>query len=107
MIPLLTDENVRASIIRALLQERPGLNLVRVDEVGLRATDDRKILAWAAERGRVLLTHDRKTITHHAYQRVRNHEEIAGVIVLDDRAPPDDLVPEILRALEGGPAEQF
>lgn len=107
MIPLLTDENVRASIIRALLQQRPELDLVRVDEVGLRSTDDPLILAWAAERGRVLLTHDRRTMTRHAYERVRNQQEMPGVIVLDDRVSPGDLVPEILRAVEHESPEQL
>jgi predicted nuclease of predicted toxin-antitoxin system len=100
MIPLLTDENVRASIIRALLQSRPELDLVRVGEVGLRATEDPLILEWAAEHGRVLLTHDRQTMTHHAYQRIRDQQEMIGVIVLDDQASPGELVPEILRAVE-------
>lgn len=100
MIPLLTDENVRGSIIRALLQHRPELDLLRVGEVGLRATEDPMILEWAAEHGRVLLTHDRQTMTYYAYQRMRSQQEMPGVIVLDDRASPGNLVPDILHAVE-------
>ncbi|PSQ95703.1 MAG: hypothetical protein BRD55_08680 [Bacteroidetes bacterium SW_9_63_38] len=107
MIPLLTDENVRASIIRALLQERPELDLVRVGEVGLRATEDPLILDWAAEHGCVLLTHDRQTMTDYAYQRMRNQQETPGVIVLDDQASPGDLVPDLLHAVEESSPEHL
>jgi predicted nuclease of predicted toxin-antitoxin system len=38
------------------------LDLVRVQEVGLRTADDPDILEWAAAQGRVLVTRDRDTM---------------------------------------------
>jgi hypothetical protein len=37
-----------------LLAERPGLDLVRVRDVGLRNAEDPDILAWAASEGRIV-----------------------------------------------------
>ena len=46
-------------ILPCLLWE-PTLDIVRVQDVGLRTASDPDILAWAASEGRILLTHDRK-----------------------------------------------
>ena len=46
MPQFLTDENFDRRILRGLLRQRPELNIVRVQDVNLRSTDDRIILEW-------------------------------------------------------------
>ncbi len=65
---LLTDENFNGSILRGLMRRLPGLDIVRVQDVGLIHADDPIILEWAANEGRILLTHDVATITVYAYE---------------------------------------
>lgn len=48
MLSLLSDENFNSDIIRELLLRQPNLDLLRVQDVGLREVDDPAILAWAA-----------------------------------------------------------
>lgn len=67
MLKLLSDENFNADILRGIFRQRPGLDLVRVQDVGLNNKPDTDILAWAAVEGRILLTYDRDTIPLHAY----------------------------------------
>jgi hypothetical protein len=45
------------------------------------------VLEWAAQEGRVLLTHDVATITHHAYERVRAGKPMPGVFEVDRGLP--------------------
>ena len=66
----LTDENFNGAILRGLMRRLPTLDVIRVQDVGLRNTDDPIILEWAANEGRILLTHDVATITMYAYERV-------------------------------------
>lgn len=66
--------------MRALLERMPGLDVVRVREVGLARAADPDVLAWAATEGRVLLTHDRDTMPGHAYERVRTGLPMPGVV---------------------------
>lgn len=66
----LTDENFEGAIYRGLLRRKPDIDLVRVQDVGLSEADDPTILAWADKEGRVLLTHDRRTMPRYAYQRI-------------------------------------
>ena len=71
MLRLAADENFNNDIVRGLLRREPGLDIVRIQDVGLSGADDPTVLEWAAQEGRVLLTHDVTTITRHAYERVK------------------------------------
>src|SRR5260370_5248985 len=48
-------------------RRRADLDVVRVQDIGLNATPDPDILAWAAVEGRILLTHDRDTMASKAF----------------------------------------
>lgn len=87
MLSLLSDENFNGDIVRGLFLRHPNLDLLRVQDVGLRQSNDPAILAWAAANNRILLTHDRATIPDFAYKRLVNEEEMAGVFVVNNRMP--------------------
>ena len=48
----------------------------------MRSAPDPRVLAWAASEERILLTHDRQTMRWFAYERVRNGEQMPGVLLL-------------------------
>jgi hypothetical protein len=85
----LADENFNNDIIRGVRRRAPLIDLVRVQDVGLRGTDDETVLRWASEQDRVLLTHDVATLTKHALERITRGERMPGVF-------------EVLRALRCG-----
>jgi len=58
-----------------------------VQDVGLRHTPDPDILAWAAAEGRIVLTHDRNTMTGFASARVNAGQPMPGLVVVDQQAP--------------------
>ena len=63
MLRFLTDEDFDGRLTSALLARVPGLDLVRSQDTGLMHTPDPDILAWAGGEGRIVLTHDRNTMT--------------------------------------------
>ncbi|MGV2391344.1 MAG UNVERIFIED_CONTAM: DUF5615 family PIN-like protein [Microcystis novacekii LVE1205-3] len=79
-VRLLTDENFNGAILRGLVRRLPELDIIRVQDVGLMNTDDPDILEWAANEGRILLTHDVATITMYAYNRVNQGLPMTGVV---------------------------
>ena len=87
MLHFLTDEDFDGRLSSALLTRVPGLDLVRVQDVGLMHTPDPDILAWAAAQGRIVLTHDRNTMTGFAIARVSAGQLMAGLFVVDRQAP--------------------
>lgn len=96
MLRLLADENFNGDIVRGLLLRQPNLDLVRVQDAGLAGADDPDVLAWAAENNRIVLTHDRATMSDYAYERVAAGEAMAGVFILNDRFPVGRAIEEIL-----------
>jgi predicted nuclease of predicted toxin-antitoxin system len=98
MLRLVSDENFNGEIVRGLLRRQPDLDLVRIQDVGLLGAEDPAILAWAASEGRVLLTHDRRTIPSFAYERTRQGEPMTGVFLVDDQAPVGQMIEELLVA---------
>lgn len=100
MLRLLADENFNGDIVRGLLLRRPDLDLVRVQDVGLRNAEDPDILAWAADNNRIVLTHDRATMADFAYERVVAGEPMPGVFVINDRFPIGAAIHEIVLMIE-------
>ena len=71
MLQFLADENFHGAIVRGLSRRCPGLDIVRAQDEGLSGSPDPALLTWAAERGRLVLTHDVSTLTSYAWERVR------------------------------------
>jgi len=100
MLSLLADENLDGNIVRGLLRRLPGLDLVRVQDVGLRGHNDPEVLAWAGLQGRILVTHDVETITCFAYDRLAGGLPMPGVIEILATAPVGQCVQELLLVVE-------
>src|SRR5260370_31859505 len=66
----LADEDFDYDIVDGLRRRLPGLDLVRVQEVGLRGMADPIVLERAAQEGRVVLSHDVSTMRAFADARV-------------------------------------
>lgn len=75
---------------------KSDVDLVRTQDVGLRGADDPEVPAWAAEQGRIVLTHSRSTMPDYALRRVAADQPMPGVFVLDDRFPVGGATDEIL-----------
>jgi hypothetical protein len=100
VLKLLSDENFNADILRGLRRRRPDLDAVRVQDVGLSATPDPHILAWAAGEGRILRTHDRDTMPRFASERVHAGQRLPGLFLVSDLMPVGQAIEEILLAVE-------
>lgn len=82
MIRFLADENFNADIVRGLVRRVGNVDVVRVQDAGLRGADDEAVLAEAARDQRVVLTHDVATLIARAWDRVREGKLQTGVIVV-------------------------
>jgi hypothetical protein len=96
MVRLLADENFNGDIVRGLLLRRPDLDIVRVQDVGLSGADDPAVLAWAANEGRILLTHDKATMPDHAYARIGEGLPMPGMFVIARRLSAGQCIEELL-----------
>ena len=96
MLRLAADENFNRDIVRGVLRRRPELVIVCVQDIGLSHADDPKILEWAANENRVLLTHDVSTITRYAYERIQGGLPMPGVFEVSRKVPIGSAIDDIL-----------
>jgi hypothetical protein len=96
----LTDEDFRGRIQRGLRRRLPALDMVRVQDVGLAGADDAIILEWAAGEGRVLLTHDARTMERSAYARVGQGLPMPGVVIASQSLPVGHVIEELVLLAE-------
>ncbi|MGH7959460.1 MAG: DUF5615 family PIN-like protein [Opitutaceae bacterium] len=100
MLRLLADENLNHDLIRGVLRRLPSLDLLRVQDVGLREVDDPTVLEWAARNGRIVLTHDVNTMPAFAYDRIRRNEPMPGMFVVSQQAALAGLIDDLLLIAE-------
>ena len=62
MLRPLIDQDFNHHVVRGLTARIPGLDAVTARQAGLSSAPDPDLLAWAASEGRVLVTHDKKTM---------------------------------------------
>src|SRR5688500_14557644 len=82
MLRLLIDEDVHGDIVNGLRRRRSEIDMVRVQDVGLRHTTDAIILDWAALQNRVVVSVDKKTLAKDAWDRVAQGLPMPGVAIL-------------------------
>jgi hypothetical protein len=100
MLPLAADENFNNDILRGVRRHCPAVDIVRVQDAGLSSADDQAVLGWAAQVGRVLLTHDVATMTRYAYDRVREGKPMPGVFEVGRHVPIGVAIEEIVLLAE-------
>ena len=100
MVRLLADENLNHDLIRGVLRRVPALDLVRVQDVGLREVDDSSVLEWAARERRIVLTHDVNTMPAFAFDRIRRNQAMPGMFVVSQQAALASVIADILLVAE-------
>jgi hypothetical protein len=100
MLQFAADENFNNDIVRGIRRRNPTVDIVRVQDVGLSGADDPSVLRWAAETGRLSLTHDAATVTKYAYDRVRAGQVMPGVFEVSRVVPIAVAIDELLLIAE-------
>lgn len=76
----LADENFNGKVLDGLRSRVPDFDVVRVQDTEMYQSPDPQLLAWAAEQGRILLTHDVQTLAGYASERVIAGLPMPGVV---------------------------
>jgi Domain of unknown function (DUF5615) len=85
---LLADENFNGRILRGLLRRLPELDVVRAQDLAeLSGSSDPVLLEWAAQDGRIVLSHDVETLAGYAYARLEAGQIMPGLFELRPEVP--------------------
>lgn len=89
------DADLNQIIVKAVLRREPSVDFQTALAASLVGLDDKEVLALAAKTGRVLVTHDRKTMPKHFAEFIIN-ETSGGIIIIPQkltiRSAVDDLM---------------
>lgn len=100
MISLLADHNFNEHIVDGLTRRVPNLDIILVRNVDLAEAIDPIVLEWAASEGRVLLTHDRRTVPAYARARLDAGLTMPGVFLVNDDMPIGLAVEQLVIAVQ-------
>ena len=78
----------------------PGLDIVRVQDVGLSGADDPAVLEWAAREGRIVLTHDVSTLVSFAFERIASGRLVPGVFAARSSGPVGSTIEDLVLLAE-------
>jgi hypothetical protein len=92
MLRLLIDQDLDHVILRGLLLRIPSLDFLTAHQAGLGEAPDSDLLVWAAEKKRMLITHDRRTMLYHAAQLIERGEQSSGVLIVSRQLPVSQVI---------------
>jgi hypothetical protein len=107
VIKFLTDEDYNNIILRGILRRLPGIDVVRVQEVGLMNVPDSVVLAWAAQENRIVLTHDVNTLLTEAYQRIVEGLPMPGVLASPQTMAVAEIISELIFLAENSADDEW
>lgn len=107
MMRFAADENFNGKVLSKLRQRLPDTDIVRVQDTKMYQSPDPDVLAWAAQDGRILLTHDVQTMPGFVYERVRAGQPVPGVIVVHRDIPIGLVIDELEMMIGAGSPADF
>jgi predicted nuclease of predicted toxin-antitoxin system len=84
-----------------------NFDVVRVQDTEIYEAGDPIVLEWAAKEGRILLTHDVKTMPDYAYDRVRAALPMLGVLVIQQSTAIGDAIEAIAMIAVASEADEW
>lgn len=107
MLRLVVDQDFNERVLVGVSRRLPALDAVRVLDVGLSRATDPEVLAWAADEGRIVLSHDRRTMVRHAYERMARGLPLPGVVIVRQTMPIGQAVEEVCLVVEAAGPEDL
>ena len=102
----LADQNFSRPILSGVKRREPAIDLVRVQDIGLKNHPDPDILAFAAREGRVLLSHDYRAMPEH-FREFAAKQSSAGVFLFPQRVPVADSIDTLMLIWAVSRAEEW
>jgi hypothetical protein len=89
------DANLNQIILLAARRREPALDFQTALQADLSGVNDPEVLARAAREGRILVTHDRKTMPRHFFAFITTTTS-AGVLIVPQHLPVAAAVDDLL-----------
>ncbi len=89
------DSDLNEDILNGVIRRVPEIDFRTASDASLVGLDDPTVLALAASEGRILVTHDRRTMPHHFADFIEV-ETSPGLIVVSQKAPVGTIIDDLI-----------
>ncbi|MBD2168030.1 DUF5615 family PIN-like protein [Calothrix membranacea FACHB-236] len=100
------DADLKQAIVTGAVRRQPNLDFQSANAAGLDGKKDSEVLQIAAQDGRVLVTHDRKTMPTEFGAFIMSQTS-SGVLILSQNLPISDAIESLILVWETSIAEEW
>ena len=100
------DNDLKRAIVSGVKRRQPAIDFQTAQDAQLDGMPDDDVLAFAASEGRVLVSHDRRTMPVH-FANFITRQESAGAFLIEQSLNLRDAIDELLLIWEASEAEEW
>lgn len=100
------DADFNEHIIDGIRRRNPIIDFQTADEAGIRGLPDPDVLAFAASEGRILVSHDRRTMPTH-FANFVSSQHSPDVVILAQKLSISHAIEELLLMWEASETEEW
>ena len=106
-VKYLFDEDLNGRIVRGVRRRIPDLDSTTVQEADLPEASDPAVLDWAAAQGRIVITHDHRTMRPSAEDRLKAGRPMVGLILAPQTVALGQVIDDLVLIAEATTAEEW
>jgi hypothetical protein len=95
-IRFLADSDLDVAIVTGLRAQEPAIDFMTANQANLYGRKDPFVLEFAANQGRILVSHDRRTMPGHFSARLRSGRRSPGVLLVRQHSSVGPIVEALL-----------
>jgi predicted nuclease of predicted toxin-antitoxin system len=100
------DADLNQAIVTGVLRRESTIDFQTAFNAGLKGVKDPEVLAIAAKQGRILVSHDRKTMPSEFAEFIANNQS-AGVLIVSRKLAIEVVIEELLVIWSASSAEEW
>jgi len=89
------DADLKHAIVAAVLRREPGIDFQTASATGLEGLKDTEVLSVGARDGRILVSHDKRTMPHHFSEFIKTQTS-PGLLIIPQHLALASAVEELL-----------
>lgn len=90
------DNDLKFGIVKALRKNEPSIDISSAQDAGLHNTSDPDVLDRAASEGRILVSHDRRTMLDHFRAHLASGKSSPGILIVSQGVPIGQVVESLI-----------
>lgn len=103
----LADQDLNEHIITGVLRHEPGIDFLRLRDIGLERHADADILAHAAEQALLVVSHDVNTMIDQAFARLAVGKAMTGLLMVRQRTAIAPVIESLVLIWSASEAEEW